>query len=414
MSKTEETTKWPREFFEVSDQPDQVDQKPDLPKEFDTKTILKHLGLFLLTFASVSLVGASFVGFSPSLFPVIMPDAGDIWRGVLFASLLLSFLGVHEFGHFFAAQYHKIKVSLPYFIPIPFGIGTMGAVIRIKQKINDTKKMFDVGVAGPLAGFLVSLAVLIIGFSTLPDPSYINQFDGHEAVKEYVNTNGVYPEAPPEGTEGNVLIVGETLLYTFLAQFFENVPPMWEMYHYPFLFAGWLGLFFTALNLMPVGQLDGGHILYSLIGFEKHRLVARIAFGVLTVLAGIESIPFIHLTLEGWGWSHPTGIYSWIIWAGVLLLLFNKAFHKDYQWITPALTISLAISAGYLYLITGSISTTGSLIWVVWSFFIAYFVRVEHPPAFYERPLSTTRKVLGWLSMAIFILCISPNPLYFA
>ena len=413
MSKTEETAKWPREFFEVTDRPDQADQKPDQPKELDTKTILKHLGLFLLTFASVSLVGASFVGFTPSLFPFLMPEAGDIWRGVLFATLLLGFLGVHEFGHFFAAQYHKIKVSLPYFIPIPFGIGTMGAVIRIKQKINDTKKMFDIGVAGPLAGFVVSLAVLIIGFSTLPDPSYINQFAGHEAVKEYVNANGVYPEVPPEDTEGNVLIVGETLLYTFLAQFFENVPPMWEMYHYPFLFAGWLGLFFTALNLMPVGQLDGGHILYSLIGFEKHRIFARIAFGILTVLAGIESIPFIHLTLEGWGLSHPTGIYSWFVWAGVLFVLFNKAFQKDLQWIPPALTLSLALSAGYLYLIAGSISTTGSLIWVVWSFFIAYFVRVEHPPAFYERPLSTTRKVLGWLSMAIFILCISPNPLYF-
>lgn len=413
MSETEKTRNYPPQLFEVTQRPDQTDQKFEKPKEFDTKTILKHLGLFLLTFASVSLVGASFVGFSPSLFPVVMPDTGDLLRGVLFATLLLGFLGVHEFGHFFAAQYHKIKVTLPYFIPIPLGIGTMGAVIRIKQKINDTKKMFDIGVAGPLAGFVVSLTVLIIGFSTLPDPGYINQFEGHDAVQKYVNANGVFPETPPEATEGNVLIVGETLLYSFLAQFFENVPPMWEMYHYPFLFAGWLGLFFTALNLMPVGQLDGGHILYSLIGFKKHRIVARIAFGILTVLAGIESIPFIHLTLEGWGWSHPSGIYSWFVWAGVLFILINKAFHQEYQWIAPSLVISMAISAGYLYLIAGSISTTGSLIWVVWSFFIAYFVKVEHPPAYYERPLSATRKVLGWLSMIIFILCISPNPLYF-
>ena len=412
MSEIEKPSKWIHQIFEVTDHPDKEEIKEQ--NDFDTKTILKHLGLFLLTFASVSLVGASFVGFTPSLFPVIMPNEGDIWRGVLFAGLLLGFLGVHEFGHFFAAQYHKIKVSLPYFIPIPLGIGTMGAVIRIKQKINDTKKMFDIGVAGPLAGFVVSLVVLIIGFATLPDPAYINHFAGHDAVQEYVNTHGVFPEAPPEGTNGNILIVGETLLYTFLAQFFENVPPMWEMYHYPFLFAGWLGLFFTALNLMPVGQLDGGHILYSLIGFKKHRIVARIAFGILTVLAGIESIPFIHLTLEGYGWSHPMGIYSWFIWAGVLFLLFKKAFHNDHQWIVPVLTISLAISAAYLYLIAGSISTTGSLIWVFWSFFIAYFVKVEHPPAFYERPLNTTRKVLGWLSMAIFILCISPNPLYLA
>ncbi|MGK7369016.1 MAG: hypothetical protein ACNS64_02280, partial [Candidatus Halalkalibacterium sp. M3_1C_030] len=97
MSETEKTSNYPPQLFEVTRRPD---QKTEKPKEFDRKTILKHLGLFLLTFASVSLVGASFVGFSPSLFPVIMPDSGDLWRGVLFATLLLGFLGVHEFGHF--------------------------------------------------------------------------------------------------------------------------------------------------------------------------------------------------------------------------------------------------------------------------------------------------------------------------
>lgn len=410
MEDKQKTSTWVSEPFEVTDR--EVTNSP-VQSKFDALTILKHLGLFILTFASVSFVGAGFVGFAPSLFPIIMPETGDLYRGILFAGLLLGFLGVHEFGHFFAAQYHKIKVSLPYFIPIPLGIGTMGAVIRIKQKINETRKMFDIGIAGPLAGFVVSLVVLLIGFANLPDPGYINQFAGHDAIQEYVNTNGTFPEAPPESSNGNVLIVGETLLYSFLAQFFENVPPMWEMYHYPFLFAGWLGLFFTALNLMPVGQLDGGHILYSLIGFKKHQIVARIAFGILTVLAGIESIPFIHLTLEGWGWSHPIGLYSWFIWTGILFVLFRKAFHGDHNWIAPTLTLSLAFSACYLYLIAGSITSTGSLIWIVWSFFIAYFVGVEHPPALYERKLSTSRKVLGWLSMIIFVLCISPNPLYF-
>lgn len=413
MDEQQTTPGWESpQIYDTSDKPIPEPEQPE-KKEFDSRTILKHLVLFVLTFICVTFVGASFVGFSPSLFPIIMPETGDIWRGVLFASLLLGFLGVHEFGHFFAAQYHKIKVTLPYFIPIPIGIGTMGAVIRIKQKINDTRKMFDVGVAGPLAGFVVSLAVLIAGFATLPAPEYINNFTGHDAVQEYVNANGAFPADPPEGTEGNILIVGETLLYSFLAQFFENVPPMWEMYHYPFLFAGWLGLFFTALNLMPVGQLDGGHILYSLIGFKKHRIVARITFAGLTVLAGIEAIPFIFLTLEGWGWAHPVGLYSWFIWGAVLFVLFKRAFRGDHQWIAPALAISMLCSALYLYLIAGSLTTTGSLIWVVWSFFIAYFVGVEHPPAYYERPLGKTRKILGWLSMIIFLLCISPNPLYF-
>ena len=380
---------------------------------FSSGTILKHLTLFVLTFACVSLVGANFVGFNAPFFPFIMPDTHDLLRGVLFATLLLGFLTVHEFGHFFAALYHRIKVTLPYYIPIPLGIGTLGAVIRIKQKINHTHKMFDVGVAGPLAGFVVSLGVLLYGFATLPDPAFINNFAGHDAVQQYVNAHGVFPDSPLSETGGNTLIVGDTLLYSLLASFFTNVPPMWEMYHYPFLWAGWLGLFFTALNLMPVGQLDGGHILYSLIGFKRHRTVARLCFAGLTILAGIEAIPFIHLSLDGWGWSHPTGIYSLLIWAGILFVLLRKAYHNEHSWIAPVLLISLGVTFGYIYLFVGDLATTSSLIWIFWAFFIAYFVGIEHPPAFHEKPLDPGRTALGWLSMIIFVLCISPNPLYF-
>jgi len=379
-------------------------------QDLDPKTILKHLGLFLITVVTVSLAGAGFVGFQPTLFPLGLPTLPDFYRGLLFAGLLLGFLGVHEFGHYFAAVYHKIKVTLPYFIPIPLGIGTVGAVIRIKQKINDTYKMFDVGASGPIAGFIVSLAILLFGFSTLPDASYIQNFQGHETVKEYVTQNGTYPDAPPQETDGQLLTVGNTMLYGFLASFFENVPPMWEMYHYPFLFAGWLGLFFTALNLMPIGQLDGGHILYSLIGFENHKKVARIFYGGLLAMAGIEAIPFIHLSLGEY--DNAYGILSWIIWAGISYTLLRKAFHEELEWILPTLGASMALSAGVLYLYIGNITTSGSLIWVFWSGFVTYFVGVEHPPALRERELTPTRKFLGWLSMAIFVLCISLNPLY--
>lgn len=374
------------------------------------KTIAKHLGLFVVTFIMVALAGAGFVGFEPSMFPIALPTESDFYRGILFSSLLLGFLGVHEFGHYFAALYHKIKVTLPYFIPIPLGIGTLGAVIRIKQKINDTRKMFDVGISGPLAGFIISLGVLLYGFSTLPDASYIQQFEGHEAVKTYVEQTGTYPKAPQVETNGNTLILGNTLLYSFVASFFENVPPMWEMYHYPFLFAGWLGLFFTALNLMPLGQLDGGHILYSLIGFKKHRLVARIFFGILITLAGIEAVPFIYLSIAQTGLAFH--LLSWFIWGIALFLLLRRAFQNDLQWIIPLLLISLTASAGYSYLFIGDITTSGSLIWVVWSFFTVFMVGIEHPPAIYEQPLDSTRTALGWLSMAIFVACISPNPLY--
>lgn len=379
-------------------------------RTLDPNTVGKHLALFIITIFTVSFAGTVFVGFTPSYFPLGLPSLTDFYRGLLFAVLLLGFLGVHEFGHYFAALYHQIKVTLPYFIPIPLGIGTLGAVIRIKQKINDTYKMFDVGAAGPLAGFAISLIVLLYGFATLPGASYIQNFEGHEAVKEYVAQHNTYPEAPPQETNGNILIVGNTLLYGFLASFFENVPPMWEMYHYPFLFAGWLGLFFTALNLTPIGQLDGGHILYSLLGFKKHKTVARIFFAVLLTLGGIEAVPFIHLSLGKY--AYPYGLFSWVIWGGILMMLLRKGFRDDLKWIIPTWVISLSITALYLFFIVGDLTTSGSLIWVFWSFFIAYFVGIEHPPALREQALDPTRKFLGWLSMGIFVLCISPNPLY--
>jgi membrane-associated protease RseP (regulator of RpoE activity) len=402
---TTDTTRF--QISEIAAEPSFSQQDQPL---LDLKTILKHLALFIITAGTVSLAGASFVGFDPSLFPIALPTLPDFYRGLLFAGLLLGFLGVHEFGHYFAALYHNVKVTLPYFIPVPLGIGTLGAVIRIKQKINDTYQMFDIGAAGPLAGFIVSLGILLYGFSTLPDPSYIQHFAGHESIKHFVAIHGTYPTSPTYETHGSLLIVGNTLLYGFLASFFQNVPPMWEMYHYPFLFAGWLGLFFTALNLTPIGQLDGGHILYSLIGFKKHRIVARGFFTILITLASIEAIPFIHLSLGEYDYAY--GLLSWLIWAGILLFLLRKAFREDYSWITPVTICSLGISAFYLYFIVGDISTAGSLIWVVWSFFIAFVVKIEHPPALYERELDPTRKFLGWLSMAIFVLCISPNPLY--
>src|SRR5699024_11133790 len=223
-----------RDYEEVY--PPNSNNRPKANNHLSGRTIATHLGLFLLTFTMVTLAGANFVGFSGSLFPFGLPNTTDMFRGALFASLLLGFLGVHEFGHYFASLYHKIKVTLPYFIPIPLGIGTMGAVIRIKQKINDSNKLFDVGAAGPLAGFVVSLTVLLVGFATLPYASYIQQFDGHESVKTYVSQHGSYPESPQAETSGQTLTAGNTLLYGFLASFFDNVPPMWEMLHYPFLF----------------------------------------------------------------------------------------------------------------------------------------------------------------------------------
>lgn len=368
--------------------------------------ILKHTALFVVTFASVTFFGIIFVG----------QDVGtegylDMWpHGALFAALLLAFLATHEFGHYFAAVHHKVRVTLPYFIPIPLGIGTMGAVIRIKEQIQSTKKLFDIGISGPIAGFVVSLGILLYGFATLPDPSFIENFSGHEAVIEHIQQTGTFPDEAPETPDDvGSIIIGNTLLYSFLAGFFDNVPPMYEMFHYPFLFAGWLGLFFTALNLMPIGQLDGGHILYSLIGFKKHQKAARICFGGLTLLAGIEAMPFLYIQISEWlpGYEFT----STIIWAGILFFLLRKAFHSAHEWIAPVWALSLMGSVGYLYFWGGGLEDAGSLIWVFWCFFLVYFVKLEHPPVIYEQHLSRKRRALGWMSMIVFILCISPSPI---
>ena len=386
----------------------QTPEPPPVGPRNDAWTLFKHALLFVLTFMSVSVTSLTFVGQSGV--------AESFWsmldEGALFAFLLLAFLGTHEFGHYFAAVNHRIKTTLPYFIPIPFiAIGTLGAVIRIKEKIEDTRKLFDVGISGPIAGFIVSLIVLIYGFSTLPEPDFINNFAGHEHAKEYVAQHGTYPESPvqPEG-EGQLIVLGETLLYSFIASFFDNVPPMWEMYHFPFLFAGWLGLFFTALNLTPIGQLDGGHILYSLIGYKNHQLVARIFYGVLTMLAGAGIIPPLYQLFSDWGALY--GSMAWLAWAPALYYLLNRAYHGIQRWVAPTWFLSLIGSTILIFGFVGLSGNNGFQVWLVWSIFIAFFVGVEHPPAMFERRLDKRRLYLGWLSMALFVLCISPNPIY--
>lgn len=372
------------------------------------RAMIKHTLLFVATFICVTFAGIMWVGQSADI-----NSYWEMWpEGALFAGLLLAFLGTHEFGHYFAAVYHKVKVSLPYFIPVPIGIGTLGAVIRIEEQIRDTKKLFDVGISGPIAGFIVSLIILLYGFSTLPGPEFIENFDGHAEVITHIQETGQFPENPPQAEfEGSNILLGNTILYSFLAGFFDNVPPMFEMYHYPFLFAGWLGLFFTALNLTPVGQLDGGHILYSLIGYEKHKKVARLIYGGILTLAGIEMIPFLTMNINEWMPGY--GYSSLLIWTLIVFFLLGKAFHRELNWILPTLVLSVGLAFIYLFMSSG-FNQAGSLIWVFWSFFIAYFVKIEHPPVLIEQPLSPARRRMGWISMAVFILCISPNPIYFA
>ena len=379
-----------------------------------TKELLIHSILFILTFISVSIVSTLLVGKGLQIkvvagisFP--FPTNEDLKAGALFASLLLSFLTVHEFGHYFAAMYHRVCVSLPYYIPLPVGIGTLGAVIKIRQRIQGTKSLFDIGAAGPIAGFIVSLIILIVGFFTMPGPNFLNEFGDHQILIDHFNEFGYYLPLPSLLEGQIVFLFGETPLYSFIASFFPSAPPMYEIMHYPFLLAGWFGLFFTALNLMPFGQLDGGHILYGLVGHEKHLIIARIFYGGLTVLAGIEAIPFFQNYLTNYGFSSIG--YAWGIWTIMLSLLMKKAYKDHLYWMGAMIPLSLLLCGFFLYVWTPSLPQQGSVLWVFWSFFIAYVVKIEHPPVRYKEQLNPGRTILGWVSMFIFILCISHNPL---
>ncbi len=370
------------------------------------KTILLHTALFLATVFTVALQGLGFVGrtaVSLEFWP-LMQD------GLVFALLLLAFLGTHEFGHYFAAVRHGVKVTLPYFIPVPFLlIGTLGAVIRIQEPVYSSRKLFDIGIAGPVAGFVVSVLLLLIGFATLPGPEHIHQFAGHEDVKAHVDATGTWPEAPVPSPDGETLILGGTLLYNAIASFFPDAPPMWEMYHFPWLFAGWLGLFFTALNLMPVGQLDGGHILYGLLGFKRHRVVARIFFTGIVLLAGVGVVPFLHELLADWDSAFAT--LSWGIWAVASFALLSKAFRQDWKQVVPAWLIAFGGAFALVYTVVGFNPAGGYLMWGVWAAFILFGSGIEHPPALVEEPLTRGRRILGWASVAVFVLCISPSPI---
>ena len=384
-------------------------RNPNEPlQDLSGKTLFKHILLFLLTVVTVSERGIAFVG--------RVETADGIWDlildGLLFATLLLLFLATHEFGHYFASVKHKIRTTLPYFIPLPLlFIGTFGAVIKIKDPVTDSRKLFDIGIAGPIAGFVVSLIILFIGFYTMPGPEYIHNFPGHDNVQAYVDANGVYPAEPmPESEMNEVMVMGNTILFGFLASFFDNVPPMWEMYHYPFLFAGWLGLFFTALNLMPVGQLDGGHILYCLIGFRRHQIFARIFYTGLVMLGGIGAVPVLHALLGDYDNSYAT--LSWSLWAVTIFAMLHKAMHGDLKLTIAAWLTAVIGTFSIVTFVVGMDPAAGFLIWFVWSLFMLFMVGIEHPPVLIEQPLSTGRKIMGWIAMVVFVLCISLSPIY--
>jgi len=267
-----------------------------------------NLILFVLTLLSVILSGALFA--SDSLNATNTKDLLlEVWRslpsGIPFAISLLAILGAHEFGHYLAGRYHHTHVTLPYFLPFPLSpFGTLGAFIQLKEPPRNKRILMDIGIAGPLAGLVVAIPVLLLGLSL--------------SKVEPINL------APGQG----FTLEGNSLLYLF-AKFlvfgrllpapssYGNLPPMlyWIRYFFtsqplplggidvmihPIAWAGWAGLLVTALNLIPAGQLDGGHLMYVLLG-KRVRTLWPFILGILVLL--------------GFVWT------GWWLWAALIFFL---------------------------------------------------------------------------------------------
>jgi membrane-associated protease RseP (regulator of RpoE activity) len=235
--------------------------------------------LFLLTVVSTLVAGSgAFFAFDP------FAEPRRLLEGVPFSFTLLAILGTHEFGHYFTARAYGASVSLPYFIPAPPPLlfGTLGAIIRMRSPARDKNSLFDIAAAGPLAGLVVALPALWIGL-------------GWSKV-------GAVPS-------GGSVTFGDSLLMRFMTWLaFGPLPAGYDVFVHPVALAGWVGLFVTALNLFPVGQLDGGRIAYALFG-ARHRQISIATFLGLLALGAV------------------TGAGNWFVWA--FLLFFVMGFRHQ-------------------------------------------------------------------------------------
>ncbi len=271
------------------------------------KRSLLHLGLFVLTFITTSFAGVAWLNLDPL-------ELTNFPAGLLYASLLLVMLLSHEMGHYVAARLHGVDATLPYFLPFPthllpipmFPFGTLGAVIQLRSRVPDRRALLDIGAAGPIAGFVVSVIYLVIGFATLPSIEYL------------YTIHPLYRGMAAIPTDG--LIFGPTLIYSFLQSVVPAkgifIPPMNEIYHYPFLCVGWFGVFVTAMNLLPVGQLDGGHVTRALFG-DAHRTIGRVSLGALALVGLLGFLPLAGLP-DTYGWS------GWLFMALILWFVFER------------------------------------------------------------------------------------------
>jgi Zn-dependent protease len=272
---------------------------------------------FLLTVLCVMFVGAGYGSLSASM-PASLNGWVDYMLGGLpFAAALLAILACHEFGHYLAARYHKTAVTLPFFIPLPVGFGTLGAFIQLKEPPKNRRILLDIGIAGPLAGLIVALPILLYGLyhspvNTLPVQLPLAQgFEGNSILYLFLKYIVKGQLLPHPVTFGGL----SPILY-WVRYFFTGTPlPAGglDVSLNSIAWAGWIGLLVTALNLIPAGQLDGGHIMYVLLGKRASRL-----------------LPFRLIAMVGLSF-----VYSgWLLWVALVFLL-GRYHAEPLDQITP-------------------------------------------------------------------------------
>lgn len=234
------------------------------------KSYLIPLILFILTILTTLFAGALQQGIN------VIAEPLRILEGYPFSLSIMTILLGHEMGHFFASKVHRMRATLPYFIPAPSIIGTFGAFIKMKSPILTRKALIDVGATGPLVGFVLALVASIVGLK----------------MSKVIPVSG----------GDDYFMLGDSLLFSLLVKIIiGEVPPQHDVLLHSVAFAGWIGLFVTSMNLIPVGQLDGGHITYALFG-RYHYYISRACFLIIALLG-----------IFYW--------YGWLVWAALLLFL---------------------------------------------------------------------------------------------
>ena len=284
-----------------------------------------HTLLFLLTILTTLSAGAFQSGANPFNAP------SDLVEGIPFSLTLLFILLMHEMGHYVTARWHGVPATLPYFIPgIPVFIGTFGAVIRMRGPILGKRALFDIGVSGPIVGFVFAVVAVVVGLR----------------YSDIVSSNGLVG-----------IQLGEPLLFDWAQQVvIGELPAHYDIVLHPIAFAGWVGLFITALNLIPISQLDGGHVAYAMFGERQPLIAAVLVLPVLVYLGAVNVLttmfPWLETLPGAPGWQ------GWILWSLLPLL-----------------------------------------------------IGIRHPPVLdASMPLGPVRRLLGWIAVIIFVVSFVPTP----